>query len=48
MSNQKEQGKPGYAGRIGHGGSQLVKAPFPQKEREGDSKTTGKDLRTGK
>lgn len=40
--------KPGYAGRIDNGGSQKVQAPFTPKKRTGDSKITGKDLRSGK
>lgn len=48
MKNQNESKKPGYAGRVGHSGSQHVQAPFQQKERTGDSKVTGKDLRSGK
>ena len=48
MEKKKTQGKPGYAGRIGHSGSQVVEAPFKAKDRKGDSKITGKDLRTGK
>ena len=40
--------KPGYAGRIDNSGAQVVQAPFAPKPRTGDTKITGKDLRTGK
>lgn len=46
--SEKKTNKPGYAGRIGNGGSQHVQAPFKTEQRTGDKKITGKDLRTGK
>jgi len=38
----------GYAGRIGHSGVQVVKAPHPGESKKGKSTVkTGTDLRTG-
>lgn len=47
--DKKSGGKPGYAGRIGNSGAQMVKAPFPANGPKGKtSSKTGDDLRSGK
>ncbi|MGN1120725.1 MAG: hypothetical protein ACI4RV_00075 [Eubacteriales bacterium] len=41
--------KNGYVGNIGHGGSQVVKAPLPGDGKRGNGTVkTGDDLRGGK
>ena len=40
--------KCGYAGKIGHGGTQEVRGPFGgEKQAKGTVKYSGSDLRTG-
>lgn len=43
MSNQK----PTYAGKIGNGGAQVVKAPFENNRKPESRVIRGTDLRTG-
>lgn len=37
-----------YAGKVGHGGAQEVKAPFGRSSSPGGKVTRGEDLRAGK
>lgn len=40
--------KNAYAGKIGNGGTQVVKAPFATEKSKGGTVKVGKDLRSGK
>lgn len=42
----KKQAPPCYAGKIGHGGSQNVTAPFAAEKKSGGKVKEGNDLRT--
>jgi len=37
----------GYAGKIGHGGAQVVKAPYQNGDKQKHTAIRGTDLRTG-
>ena len=44
---ENKGGKPTYAGRIGNGGAQVVKAPFQRNDKSNSTVIRGNDLRTG-